>query len=125
MADNIIAPAAGSILATKDIGDVQFPRNILTTPVGLDIDPSGTRSYAAGITALSVTTTNAASAPVSASEVLIHASAKCFVRVGSAATVNDIPLESGEKFHVRLTSGQTVNAITASGTATLNIVPVA
>lgn len=37
MADNITAPATGVILATKDIGGVQFPRNLLTTADGVDV----------------------------------------------------------------------------------------
>ena len=85
----------------------------------------GTRAYAAGITRLSVTSTSAASAAITATEVLLHASAKMYVRAGAAATTNDIPLEAGEKFHMRITSGQTINAIRDTADGTLNIVPVA
>lgn len=86
----------------------------------------GTRAYGAGVAAMTVGTNSSASAAIAATEVLLHASAKCFVRAGAAATVNDIPLEAGEKFTLRITSGQTINAIApAGGTATLNIVPVA
>lgn len=85
----------------------------------------GTRAYAAGVTALAVTSTSAASAAITATEVLLHASAKMYVRAGAAATVNDIPLEAGEKFHMRITSGQTINAIRATADGVLNIVPVA
>lgn len=44
MADNVTAPAAGTVLATKDIGGVQFPKNVLTDFAGADVlglvDPS-------------------------------------------------------------------------------------
>ncbi len=88
----------------------------------------GTRAYGAGISALSITTSNAESAAVAAEEVTLHnrsGGSLCFVRAGAPATVNDIPLEPGEKFTMRITSGQTINAIAATGAATLNIIPVA
>lgn len=85
----------------------------------------GTRAYAAGVTRLSVSSANAASAAITATEVLLHASAKMYIRAGAAATTNDIPLEAGEKFHMRITSGQTINAIRDTADGTLNIVPVA
>lgn len=91
----------------------------------------GTRAYGAGITALACTTSDAASLAVTAptGEVMIHnrvtSANTAFVRVNTTATVNDIPIEPGEKFHLRITSGNTIHAICAAGTATLNIVPVA
>lgn len=90
----------------------------------------GTRAYNAGITALACTTSDATSAAITtgSGEVLIHnrstSANTAFVRVNATATANDIPVEPGEKFHLRITSGQTIHAICATGTATLNLVPV-
>lgn len=103
-----------------------------TTPASVaGISTIGTRAYQAGITPLSVTTSNAASAAITATEVtLCNVGAnRCFVRagpVGATATVNDLAIEPGTDRTIRITSGNTINAICASGnTATLNIVPVA
>jgi hypothetical protein len=90
----------------------------------------GTRAYSAGVTALACTTSDATSAAITtgSGEVLVHnrstSANTAFIRVNATATANDIPVEPGEKFHLRITSGQTVHAICAAGTATLNLVPV-
>lgn len=91
------------------------------------ISTIGTRAYQAGISPLTVTTSNSASVAITAGEVTLCnvGTSRCFVRAGSTATANDIPIEAGEKFTLRITSGEAINAITASGSTTLNIVPVA
>jgi hypothetical protein len=84
----------------------------------------GTRAYAAG-SRLAVVTADAATSGLAATEVLLHASTRCFVRAGAVATNADIPLEAGEKFHMRLTSGQQIHVIRDTADGFLNVVPVA
>lgn len=79
-------------------------------------------------------TTNGAgqvrSAVVLSAEVLLHASVRGFFRVGDAAVVasvgaGSIPLESGEKFHLRLVSGQFVSFVRdGASDGSLTIMPV-
>lgn len=84
----------------------------------------GTRAYGAG-QQVAIGAASAASTGLAATEVLLHASARCFVRVATAATAAaGIPLEAGEKFHLRLTSGQQVHVIRDTADGVLNIVPV-
>lgn len=85
----------------------------------------GTRAYSAG-QQVAIGATSAASTGLTATEVLLHASSRCFVRVATAATAGaGIPLEAGEKFHLRLTSGQQIHVIRDTADGFLNIVPVA
>lgn len=85
----------------------------------------GTRAYGAG-QQVAVGATSAASSGLAATEVLLHASTRCFVRVATAATAAaGIPLEAGEKFHLRLNSGQQIHVIRDTADGLLNIVPVA
>lgn len=85
----------------------------------------GTRAYGAG-QQVAIGATSAASTGLTATEVLLHASSRCFVRVATAATAGaGIPLEAGEKFHLRLTSGQQIHVIRDTADGFLNIVPVA
>lgn len=85
----------------------------------------GTRAYGAG-QQVAIGASSAASTGLAATEVLLHASSRCFVRVATAATAGaGIPLEAGEKFHLRLTSGQQIHVIRDTADGTLNIVPVA
>lgn len=85
----------------------------------------GTRAYGAG-QRVEFGATSAESTGLEASEVLLHASERCFIRVAAAATASaGIPLEAGEKFHLRLTSGQQIHVIRDIADGFLNIVPVA
>lgn len=85
----------------------------------------GTRAYGGG-QQVAIGATSAASTGLTATEVLLHASSRCFVRVATAATAGaGIPLEAGEKFHLRLTSGQQIHVIRDTADGFLNIVPVA
>lgn len=85
----------------------------------------GTRSYGAGLTRIALGTTSVSSSAITATEVLLHTSAKCFISVNATATVNDIPMEAGEKFHLRVISGNTINVVQEiSEVGFLNIVPV-
>ncbi|WP_310474091.1 hypothetical protein [Sandarakinorhabdus sp.] len=71
------------------------------------------------------------STAVAATEVLLHASVRGFVRVGTStvdASVGpgSIPLEAGEKWHRQITSGQFISFIRDGATdGSLSIVPVA
>ena len=74
--------------------------------------------------------TSARSTAVAASEIMLHASARCFVRIGddtvaATAGAGSFPLEIGEKFHCRLTSGQFVAVIRDTADGFLTVMPVA
>lgn len=61
MADNFVANpgAGGKEFASKDVGGVQFPRNIITDPSGVDITPltdTALRASAVEVTATALTT---------------------------------------------------------------------
>lgn len=89
----------------------------------------GTRAYGTAATRVAYSGTSAQSATIAATEVLLHncGEGRCYVKAGSSptATVNDIPLEAGEKFHLRVTSGHRVAVLQDSAAGSLNIVPVA
>lgn len=89
----------------------------------------GTRAYGAGASRVAYTGTSAQSGTIAATEVMLHncGTARCYVAAAAnpTATVNDIPLEAGEKFTMRITSGHKVAAIQDSTGGNLNIIPVA
>lgn len=89
----------------------------------------GTRAYAPGIARLAYAAPSSASAAIVANEVMVHncGAARCFVAAGAApvATPNDIPIEAGEKFTLRITSGHKIAALQDTAAGNLNIVPVA
>jgi hypothetical protein len=63
-----------------------------------------------------------------ATEVLLHASVRCFVKAGETPTAvpdgDSIPLEAGEKFHMRITSGDKIAVIRDTADGFLHIAPV-
>lgn len=141
MPDNITAPGVGTVLASDEIGGVHFPRSKVAfgadgtatdvsegspLPVALPgLATVGTRAYGEG-QRIAVGETSAATAGLAATEVLLHAKTACYVRVGTAATLaGGIPLEAGEKFHLRLNSGQQIHVIRDAADGFLHIVPVA
>lgn len=88
----------------------------------------GTRAYGAALTRVTVAGTSAVSTAITGTEVMVHASTRCFIKSGSGtpvATTDDIPLEAGEKFHLRITSGHKIAVIQDTAGGFLNIVPVA
>jgi hypothetical protein len=87
----------------------------------------GTRAYGTPLARRSVGAASAQSGAVNATEVMLHASTRCFVATGvnPTATADSIPLEAGEKFHMRITSGHLIAVIRESADGFLNIVPVA
>lgn len=87
----------------------------------------GTRGYGTALTRVTVAGSSAQSAAITGTEVLIHANTRCFIAAGSnpTATTNDIPLESGEKFHLRITSGHKIAVLQDTAGGFLNIIPVA
>jgi hypothetical protein len=103
------------------------------TSVTVDKLGRTTRAYDFGA-GQRLTTSGAApvrSAAISATEVLLQASVRGFVRVGDAAVAatvgaGSIPLEAGEKFHLQLAPGAFVSFI-RDGTSdgSLTIMPVA
>jgi hypothetical protein len=90
----------------------------------------GTRAYGAvqRIAAGAATTLSTA---ITATEVLLHASTKQYVLAvsgtGSPTVTAEtaIPLEAGEKFHMRITSGQRIATIRDNTDGFLHIAPVA
>lgn len=89
----------------------------------------GTRAYGAAATKVAYSGTSAQSAAITATEVLLHnrGSGACYVKaaLNPTATTDDIPLEPGEKFHLRITSGHKIAVIQDSTGGNLNIIPVA
>lgn len=87
----------------------------------------GTRAYGAALTAVAVASTSAQSAAITGTEVLVHASTRCFIKNGASptATADDIPLEIGEKFHLRITTGDKIAVIRDTADGVLNVIPVA
>jgi len=87
----------------------------------------GTRAYGA-VERVAVGAASAQSGAIVASEVLLHASVKCYVLAGADPTATDataIPLEAGEKFHMRITSGHKIAVIRDDADGFLHIAAVA
>lgn len=150
MADNVTAPAIGLAFATDEVAGVHWPYAKLAfggdgtavvladadgarLPVALPAVATTTRAYD-WVAGQRLTTAGAAavrSTAIAAAEVLLHASARGFVAVGDATVVasvgaGSIPMEAGEKFHLRLTSGQHVSFIRdGAADASLTVMPVA
>lgn len=103
----------------------------LTTSNTAAVQQVGTRAYGAALPRLAYGNTSARSAAITATEVQLHncGTGRCFVRAGAAAsvtaTMSDTPLEPGEKFHMRITSGQAIAALREDTDGNLNIIPVA
>lgn len=87
----------------------------------------GTRAYKTALARVAVASASAQSAAVVGAEVLVHASTRCFIAIGAdpVATTNDIPLEAGEKLHLRLTSGHKIAVLRDTADGFLNVIPVA
>lgn len=89
----------------------------------------GTRAYGT-VQRIDVASATALSTPIAATEVLLHASVKQYVLAVSGTgtpTVSastGIPLEAGEKFHMRITSGQRIATIREDTDGFLHIAPV-
>lgn len=88
----------------------------------------GTRTY--GTTQrVAVGSASAQSTAIAATEVMLHSSVRCFVKSGTnptaVATGDSIPLEPGEKFHMRITSGHLIAVIRDSADGFIHITPVA
>jgi hypothetical protein len=91
----------------------------------------GTRAYGT-VQRVAVTASTAICNAIAATEVLLHAKgAACYVQAVAATgtpTVDPataIPLEAGEKFHMRITSGQRIATIRDTADGFLHIAPVA
>lgn len=88
----------------------------------------GTRFYNySGIQRIAVSATAADSDSIEAAEVMVHASVKCYILPGASGTAtssNAIPVEAGEKFHFRITSGHKISVIRDTADGFITIVPV-
>lgn len=88
----------------------------------------GTRTYST-VERVGVASTAAQSAAITGTEVLLHASTRCYVLAGSGtpapSATTGIPLEAGEKFHMRITSGHKIGVIRDSADGFLHVVTVA
>lgn len=126
LAKIIAAPATEATLAAILAKIIAAPATAANQATAIAaIATIGTRAYGAG-QQVAIGAASAASTGLAATEVLLHASARCFIRVATAATAGaGIPLEAGEKFHLRLTSGQQIHVIRDTVDGVLNIVPVA
>lgn len=90
---------------------------------------SGTRKYDyANGQRVVVGAASAQSTAITATEVLLHASTRCFVLSSAdptaVATGASIPLEAGEKFHLRIKSGDEIAVIQDTAGGFLHIIPV-
>lgn len=115
-------------ITVKDAGGVN--RTIATIDDLLpEVDTIGTRAYAYGaIQRISVGATDTDSTAITATEVLLYASVRCYILPGADPTAtnsNGIPLEAGEKFHLRITSGHKISVIRDVADGYLHIIPVA
>lgn len=95
------------------------------------IDPtrSSTRLYDfTGVQRIAVAAAEADSAAIAATEVCLHPSTRCHVVAGpspqAATASNGIPLEAGEKFHMKITSGDIISVIRDTADGYLHIIPV-
>ena len=128
-----IRPASGS-LSVAPASDASFVvTGTAGGPVAVTVptNTTSTRAYDfANGQRLSVSSTSARTTAVAASEVMVHASTRCFIRIGdntvvASSAAGSFPLEIGEKFHLRLTSGQFVAAIRDTADGFLTVMPVA
>lgn len=97
-------------------------------PLGIAVATTRAYDYATGLS-LAIGATSARSTAITATEVMLHASSRCFVRVGDSSVnaangAGSFPLEAGEKFHLRITSGQRIAVIRDSADGALTILPV-
>lgn len=112
---------------TNNIGDV----DVLTVPAVA----STTREYvfASGVTVTAGASTSRTASGITAAEIMLHnaGTVRAYFRTGNSAvnaTVDalSIPLEPGEKFHKRITSGDYVAAIRdGASDCAIRILPVA
>lgn len=113
-------------ITVKDANGVN--RTVLTTD---DLVPIvnliGTRSYNyTGIQRIPVAASAANSDAIAATEVMLYSNVKCYFRIGGTATATTaIPLEAGEKFHIRIATGSLISVIRDSSDGFLYIIPVA
>lgn len=127
----LVDPAAGSInaqLAALLAKLITAPATEAKQDAAAELLATvGTRAYASG-ERVSVTSGSLASNPIAASEVMLHATVRCFVIAGAnptAANTTSIPLEPGEKFHMRITPGDKIAVIRDTADGFLSIIPVA
>lgn len=86
----------------------------------------GTRAYSAG-QRLDIGGSQDESTAIVAHEVLLHATAKCFVQEAETPSVDAttcIPLEAGEKFHMRIHTGNKIGVLGDGGSGYLYVLPV-
>jgi len=97
----------------------------------VSLTTTGTRAYNYA-TGQRITTSGAGqvrSTAITGTEILLHASIRGFIRIGDVSVVatvgaGSIPLEAGEKFHLRITTGQFVSWIRDGAVdGSLSIVP--
>lgn len=99
-------------------------------PVRDEVKLVGTRAYGA-VQRIGVASATALSTPIASTEVLLHASVKQYVLAvagtgtPTVSASTGIPLEAGEKFHMRITSGQRIATIREDTDGFLHIAPVA
>ena len=74
--------------------------------------------------------TSARLGPFNSQEILIHSSVRTHIKVGDSTVVaanasGNMPIEKGEKFHLRINQGQYIAFIQDSEAGTIAVVPTA
>lgn len=121
-----LAPGRAAAVASRPVAlsteDLAALASILAA-----VDRTGTRTYGT-VERVSVGAAANPSGAITATEVLLHASVKCYVLAGSGTpsptASTGIPLEAGEKFHMRITSGHKIGVIRDAADGYLHIAPV-
>lgn len=113
-------------ITVKDANGVN--RDVATlTETNAAINRIGTRAYGT-VERVTVGAAAAQSAAITATEILLHASTKCYILAGAGTPTptssTGIPLEAGEKFHMRITSGHKIGVIRDAADGFLHIAPV-
>lgn len=122
---------AGTVQTTGALSNTEAIELGLATAAKQDAQTAataliGTRKYGTALARVAVGVGSTQSSAITAAEVMVHASTRCFIALGvtPTATNADIPLEAGEKFHLRVTSGHKIAVLRDTDDGFLNIVPV-
>lgn len=127
----LTAPAAGSVnaqLAALLAALAALATNAKQDTAAAILALIGTRAYGTTERVLVNASGAATAAGIAATEVMLHATVRCFVKAGggspAATSTDSIPLEAGEKFHMRITSGHKIAVIRESTDGYLYVTPV-
>lgn len=127
-----LAAVLAKLTSDPSTATLQSALNALVTTNNSLTTTIGTRAYAAPLTRVTVSGTSTQSAAITGTEVALcfvgaSAGTFCYVKNGAnpTATANDIPLQSGALFHMRITTGDKIAVVQDTAGGSLNIIPVA